>query len=52
MFRITPETCRAFTLADVLITAAMSVETIWLTSGGRMRSNTAVAQRFCKTLDV
>jgi len=43
MFRITPETCRGFTLSEVLI-MAMNVETICLTSGGRMRSNTAIAQ--------
>jgi hypothetical protein len=34
MFRITPETCRAFTLAEV-ITAAMNMETICLTYRGR-----------------
>jgi hypothetical protein len=28
MFRISPETCRAFTLAEVLILAAMNVESV------------------------
>ena len=48
MFCITPETCRAFTLAEVLIMAAMNVETVNPTSGGRMRSNTAEAQSSAK----
>jgi len=48
MFGITPETCRAFTLAEVLIMAAMNVETICLTSRGRMRSNTVLAQSSAK----
>jgi len=39
MFRITAETCRAFTLAEVLIMVAMNVET-----RGRVRSNTAAAE--------
>ena len=32
MFRITSETCRAFTLAEVLILAAMNVESACLAS--------------------
>jgi len=48
MFRITPETCRRFTLTEVLIMAAMNVETVCLTPGGRMRSNTAAAQSSAK----
>jgi hypothetical protein len=32
MFRITAETCRAFTLAEILILAAMNVEIIRLDS--------------------
>jgi len=33
MFRITAETCRAFTLAEVLILAAMNVESVRVASG-------------------
>jgi hypothetical protein len=36
MFRITSETCRAFTLAEVLIMAAMNVESIRLSFEGRL----------------
>jgi hypothetical protein len=32
MFRITAETCRAFTLAEALILAAMNVESVRLVS--------------------
>ena len=32
MFRITAETCRAFTLAEVLILTAMNMETVRLDS--------------------
>jgi hypothetical protein len=32
MFRISPETCRAFTLAEVLILAAMNVESVRVAS--------------------
>ena len=41
MFRITSETCHAFTLAEVLILAAMNVESIRLAAEGRVRSETA-----------
>ena len=34
MFRITAETCRAFTLAEALILAAMNVETMHVASAG------------------
>ncbi len=34
MFRITAETCRAFTLQEILILAAMNVESNRLASGG------------------
>jgi len=43
MFRITAETCRRFTLAEILILAAMNVE-IRLASPGGVRSKTAAAQ--------
>jgi len=39
MFRMTAETCRAFTLQEILILAAMNVETIRLASAGCMRRN-------------
>jgi len=48
MFRITAETCRRFNLAEVLIMAAMNVETICPTSRGRMRSDTAAAESSAK----
>jgi hypothetical protein len=35
MFSITGKTCRAFTLAEILIMAAMNVETIRLASATR-----------------
>lgn len=36
MFRITAQTCRSFTLAEILILAAMNVETVHLASAGRV----------------
>jgi len=39
MFRITAKTCRAFTLAEVLIMANMNVETISLVSKSWVRPN-------------
>ena len=44
MFQITAETCRAFTFAEVLIIAAMNVESVRLSSEGRVRAHGAVAQ--------
>lgn len=44
MFRITSETCHAFTLAEVLILAAMNVESARLNSEGRVGANGAAAQ--------
>ena len=38
MFQITAETCRAFTFAEVLIMAAMNVESVRLSSEGRVRA--------------
>ena len=43
MFSITAESCRRFSLAEILILAAMNVETTRLVSGGRVRS--AATQR-------
>jgi hypothetical protein len=45
MFRITAKTCRAFTLAEILIMAALNVETGRPASRTCIRANTAVAQR-------
>ena len=44
MFQITTETCRAFTFAEVLIIAAMNLESVRLSSEGRVRANGAAAQ--------
>ena len=44
MFRITSETCRAFTFAEVLILAAMNMESTRLTAEGQVCPKT-VAQR-------
>ena len=45
MFCITAESCRSFSLAEILIMAAINVETTRLASGGRARSATAATQR-------
>jgi hypothetical protein len=44
MFRITVRTCHAFTFGEVLIMAAMNVESVRLSSKGRTRANGAAAQ--------
>jgi hypothetical protein len=44
MFRITSETCRAFAFAEVLILAAMNVESTRLAAEAQARPNSA-AQR-------
>jgi len=44
MFQITAETCRAFTFAEVLIMAAMNVESVRVSSEDRIRANAAAAQ--------
>jgi hypothetical protein len=41
MFPITSETCHAFTLAEVLILAAMNVESTRLVTEGQARPKTA-----------
>jgi hypothetical protein len=43
MFQITAETCRA-TFAEVLIMAAMNVESVRVSSEDHVRANGAVAQ--------
>jgi hypothetical protein len=44
MFQISAATCRAFTFGEVLIMAAMNVESVRLSSEDRVRTNGAVAQ--------
>jgi hypothetical protein len=44
MFQITAETCRAFTFAEVLILAAMNVESVRVRSEDRAGANGAAAQ--------
>ena len=44
MFRITVRTCHSFTFGEVLIMAAMNVESVRLGSEGRVRANGAAAQ--------
>jgi hypothetical protein len=41
MSRITAETCRAFTLQEILILAAMNVESTRLAADGQARPKTA-----------
>jgi hypothetical protein len=45
MFCITAESCHSFSLGEILIMAAMNVETARLASGGRVGSVTAAKQR-------
>ena len=52
MFRITSETCRAFTFAEVLILAAMNVESTRLASGGGVRSVTAAQRGYLSATQV
>jgi hypothetical protein len=44
MFQITAETCGAFTFGEVLIMAAMNLESDRLNSERRVRANGAAAQ--------
>jgi len=44
MFCITAETCRAFSLAEILIMAAMNVESTRLTAEGRVRREAAATR--------
>ena len=45
MFCISAETCRRFTLAEILIMAAINVETIRMGSDGSVRPKTTATQR-------
>lgn len=47
MFQITPQTCRAFTFAEVLIMAAMNVESIRLNLNGRVGVDSPGTQDKC-----
>jgi hypothetical protein len=44
MFQITAATCCAFTFGEVLIMAAMNIESVRLSSEGRVRPNGAASQ--------
>ena len=44
MFQITAATCRAFTFGEVLIMAAMNIESVRLGAEGHVRANGAAAQ--------
>ena len=44
MFQITAATCCAFTFGEVLIMAAMNVESVRVSSEDRVRANGAAAQ--------
>ena len=45
MFSITAKTCCTFTLAEILIMAAMNVETIPLASAGGIQFHLAAVQK-------
>ena len=46
MFRITSETCHAFTLAEVLILAAMNLESIRLAAEGTVSPKTTAPRGY------
>jgi hypothetical protein len=48
MFQITATTCRAFTFAEVLIMAAMNVESVRLNSEHRVRANGAAQSKYAR----
>ena len=52
MFRITSETCRAFTLAEVLILAAMNMESTRLATECRAGSKTAAQRGYLSATQV
>jgi len=52
MFRITSETCHAFTLAEVLILAAMNVESTRLAAEGQVRCKTAAQRGYLSATQV
>jgi hypothetical protein len=48
MFQITAATCRAFTFAEVLIMAAMNVESVRLNSEHSVRANRAAQSKYAR----
>ncbi len=52
MFRITSETCRAFTLAEVLILAAMNMESTRLAAEGQASPKTVAQRGYFSTTQV
>jgi len=52
MFQITAETCRAFTLAEVLILAAMNVENTRLAAEGQGRPKTTAQRGYLSATQV
>jgi len=52
MFRITSETCRAFTLAEVLILAAMNMESTRLAAECQVGSKTAAQRGYLSATQV
>jgi len=52
MFRITSETCRAFTFAEVLILAAMNMESTRLAADGQARPKTAAQRGYLSATQV
>jgi hypothetical protein len=44
MFCNTAESCRSFSLAEILILAAMNVESTWLTAEDRVRREAAATR--------
>jgi hypothetical protein len=48
MFQITSETCRAFTFAEVLIMAALNVESARLNSECRVRASHAAESKYAR----
>jgi len=48
MFQITAATCCAFTFAEVLIMAAMNVESVRLNSERRVRANGAAQSKYAR----
>jgi hypothetical protein len=52
MFRITSETCHAFTLAEVLILTAINIESTRLVAEGQARPKTAEQRGYFSAIQV
>jgi hypothetical protein len=52
MFQITTETCRAFTFAEVLILAAMNMESTRLAADGQGRPETTAQRGYLSATQV